>query len=308
MDIAPNITEQAWGNTHACLLSDGLKNRICILPQYGGLILFWKYEEVNLLETYIFEQALLKDLDVTYPNCKLSPFVCRIYQGRYTWKNQTYQIKPLKADGNALHGWMYKAGFSVKQKIQSQDAAKLQIQASYNGDFDFFPFSFDLNKTYTLHRSGKFKITSHYINTGNTSFPLTDGWHPYFLAPDGTDQTLLEADVNEYLAAEKLIPNGKRIAYLPFQKGQQIGSTHWDTCFVWKEHGKARLTTSIGTLIMENLKGYDFLQIYTPPHRKSIALEPLTGAPNAWNNHIGLITLQPNEQREFTIQMQFIRN
>ena len=307
MNFTPNISEQAWGKTHACLLSDGIKNQICILPKYGGLILFWKHEGVDLTETFETEETLMNELEVTYPNVKLSPFVCRIYQGQYTWQNQTFQIEPVKAEGHALHGWMYKAEFTVKEKLHSPDVARLIIHASYNREFDFFPFSFDLIITYTLHRSGEFEITSHYINTGNTSFPLTDGWHPYFICPEGINQSVLQADVHEYLEAENLIPTGKQIAYLPFQKGQQIGSTHWDTCFLWKEHGKARLTNPMGTLIMENVKGYNFLQIYTPPHRKSIALEPLTGAPDAWNNNIGIISLQPNEKRKFTVRMKFIR-
>ena len=307
MNFTPNISEQAWGNTHACLLSDGIKNQVCILPKYGGLILYWKHEGIDLTETFETEETLMRELEVIYPNAKLSPFVCRLHNGQYSWQNQTFQIEPVKADGHALHGWMYKTPFTIVEKIQTPEAATLVIRTSYNRDFVFFPFSFDLIITYTLRRSGEFEITSQYKNTGNTSFPLTDGWHPYFLTPDGTDKTHLQADVNEYLAAENLIPTGKRIAYLLFQKGQEIGTTHWDTCFLWKEHGKARLTTSMGTLIMENVKGYDFLQIYTPPHRNSIALEPLTGAPDAWNNSIGLITLLPDEQRNFTVRMNFIR-
>jgi len=40
---------------------------------------------------------------------------------------------------------------------------------------------------------------------------------------------------------------------------------------------------------------YNFLQVYTPPHRKSIAIEPMTCAPNAFNNEQGLIILAPFE-------------
>ncbi len=305
MNFKLNISTQAWGNTHACILSDGIKNQICILPQHGGLIFFWKQNELDILEPFVTEDALLHQLEISYPHCKLSPFACRINQGKYTWQNQSFQIKPLKHDGHALHGWMYKKAFSIKEKILTPDTATLIIYAAYNRDFDFFPFSFDLIISYTLHRTGEFEVTSHYINTGNTSFPLTDGWHPYFICPEGIDQSVLQADVHEYLEAENRIPTGKRIAYLPFQKGHQIGNTHWDTCFVWKEQGKASLTTSMGTLIMENVKGYNFLQIYTPSHRKSIALEPLTGAPDAWNNGIGLITLEPYEEQSFTVQMKF---
>jgi aldose 1-epimerase len=41
------------------------------------------------------------------------------------------------------------------------------------------------------------------------------------------------------------------------------------------------------------------LQIYTPPHRKSIAIENLSSAPDAFNNKIGLIELGPEDSHAF---------
>jgi len=38
-----------------------------------------------------------------------------------------------------------------------------------------------------------------------------------------------------------------------------------------------------------------YLQLYTPPHKNTIAIEPTTGVSNSFNNGIGLKTLQPNE-------------
>ena len=40
---------------------------------------------------------------------------------------------------------------------------------------------------------------------------------------------------------------------------------------------------------------YRYLQVYTPPGRESIAIEPMTCAPNAFNNGMGLIRLDPGE-------------
>ena len=39
----------------------------------------------------------------------------------------------------------------------------------------------------------------------------------------------------------------------------------------------------------------NFLQLYTPENRNAIAIEPMTGAADNFNNKIGLQTLQPNE-------------
>jgi len=50
--------------------------------------------------------------------------------------------------------------------------------------------------------------------------------------------------------------------------------------------------------------------LYTPSHRKSIAIEPITGAPNAFNiPELGLKILQPNEIIEgvFGIRKLFLK-
>ncbi|MCX7744349.1 MAG: aldose 1-epimerase [Flavobacteriales bacterium] len=308
MRNTPSISEQAWGSTHACLLSDGLNNNLCILPKYGGLLLFWKHRDIDLIETFDSENALLKQLEETYPNCKLSPFACRINNGEYKWNNQSFSIKPLKPDGHALHGWMYKTEFFIKEKLQTSEFASLVLHAAYNRQYSYYPFSFYISIKYTLYQTGKIEITTYYENTGKSTMPLVDGWHPYFITPEGTDQSYLQADISEFIEANKLIPTGRNKEYLNFKDGQIIGDTHWDTCFFWKLNGKARLKTSMGTIIIENIQGYDFLQIYTPPHRKSIALEPLTGAPDAFNNKIGLTKLAPKEKIYFTLSLNFISN
>ena len=49
------------------------------------------------------------------------------------------------------------------------------------------------------------------------------------------------------------------------------------------------------TLTIEPSPAYPYLQLYTPDHRGSIAIENLSGAPNCFNNKMGLHILQPQE-------------
>jgi aldose 1-epimerase len=46
-------------------------------------------------------------------------------------------------------------------------------------------------------------------------------------------------------------------------------------------------------------RSYPYLQVYTPPHRRSIAIENLSAAPDAFNNGIGLISLGPEDSKAF---------
>jgi aldose 1-epimerase len=45
---------------------------------------------------------------------------------------------------------------------------------------------------------------------------------------------------------------------------------------------------------------YPYLQVYTPPHRNSIAIENLSAAPDVFNNNMGLILLEAGESIGFS--------
>ena len=47
-----------------------------------------------------------------------------------------------------------------------------------------------------------------------------------------------------------------------------------------------------------------FLQVYTPEHRKSIAIEPMTCVTDAFNNGIGLEVLDSGTEYQWTIKMK----
>jgi aldose 1-epimerase len=47
-------------------------------------------------------------------------------------------------------------------------------------------------------------------------------------------------------------------------------------------------------------RSYPYLQLYTPPHRRSIAIENLSAAPDVFNNRIGLVTLEPDHTKTFS--------
>ena len=50
---------------------------------------------------------------------------------------------------------------------------------------------------------------------------------------------------------------------------------------------------------------YNAIQIYTPPDRMSIAIEPMTAEPDTLNHHRDLIIIKPGESRTFTFGAKF---
>ncbi|MBP7939993.1 MAG: hypothetical protein KAZ20_02525, partial [Sediminibacterium sp.] len=53
------------------------------------------------------------------------------------------------------------------------------------------------------------------------------------------------------------------------------------------------------------IHNYPYLQLYTPVDRQSIAIENLSGAPNCFNNKMGLQLVEPQEQIYFETSYQF---
>ncbi len=81
----------------------------------------------------------------------------------------------------------------------------------------------------------------------------------------------------------------------------------YDTCFSVK-NGPIRIHTKRYSALLESFPENDpFIQVYTPDHNQSIAVEPMTGIADAFNNQIGLHRLASGEKQEKTWQIQRIK-
>jgi aldose 1-epimerase len=116
----------------------------------------------------------------------------------------------------------------------------------------------------------------------------------------------VEFQSKEMLEFDKdLIPTGKLIPYQEFGSLKDFGPTLFDNCFTVNfaecqpmcviRHPQKKVQIEF-----HPERSYPYLQIYTPDHRKSIAIENLSAAPDAFNNGMGLKVLSPNEAVTFT--------
>ncbi len=111
---------------------------------------------------------------------------------------------------------------------------------------------------------------------------------------------------------KQMIPNGEITSYNEFAQPRTIGGTQLDTCFFLGDQGLVNLileenATPIKLALCYDTKDFPYLQVYTPPHRKTIAIEPMTCAPDAFNNHKGIKTLPPQEKFSCTFTIQVLR-
>jgi aldose 1-epimerase len=144
-------------------------------------------------------------------------------------------------------------------------------------------------------------------NTGTHPLPLADGWHPYFTLEGKTDDWELHFTADHMLEFnDKLIPTGNLLPNRNFKKPKKIGDTFLDNCFLLNppDGGPCCTLRNPGNglqLLVFSEKHYPYLQLYTPPHRNSMAIENLSAAPDCFNNGIGLIMLEPGHSKTFAL-------
>jgi aldose 1-epimerase len=314
------IIEEEFGTKTSFKLYDSESGEfVSILPYLGGsinqMVLRNGKELVEIIDGYASPEDAQENLMTTFKGSNLFPFPNRIADGKYTFRGQNLQL-PLNfpQEKNAIHGLIYDKELKVIDKEDGEIGCKLLFE--YKADeTEGYPFQYHLKVSYRFTENHGFECKVKVTNLIDQSIPVGHGWHPYFrLGNVPIKELYLSFPAKEILKVDKRnIPTGETIPYGNFNKSKLIGDTILDNCFhLTEEDGKAEITImnsdqNMGYKIWQEtgIYKYNYLQVYTPPHRRSIAIEPMTCAPDAFNNKSGLIVLSPLES--FTAQWGIIK-
>lgn len=263
----------------------------------------------NIIDGFASPQDALENITNGFKSAKLSPFVCRMKNGEYVHQGTAHKIKKHYLGDSAIHGLIYDATFTIKDSGADNEKAYVTLAYNYNKKEEGFPFAFSMEVSYMLSEENKLTLITKVTNTGEGEMPLSDGWHPYFCL--GETVNSLKVEFNSKVMIEftdGLIPSGNKLPYSTFNSFKTFGDTFLDNCFVLENFEAVACsikdeTTGLQLDIIPSAS-YPYLQIYTPPHRKSIAIENLSSVPDAFNNGIGLITAKPGEVYTFTTAYQ----
>jgi len=308
------FTEQ--GLEQVLLQDNETQTGAVILPKYGGILngLFVMIDgkKINLIESYPDDVAA-GNIAKSFLSSKLSPFVCRMANAQYTLNGKLFEIENKFVDGNAIHGLLYDKAFTIVSEFSDDEKASVTLKYNYKKDDKGYPFSYRCEVTYTLLPSDLLKIETVITNLDDETIPLSDGWHPYFSLGGKINDWQLYFNADAMVEFnDKLIPTGQLVEYDSFNEEKPIGETFLDNCFLLKQDETIPCCTLYNP---ENKTGisfypdssYPYLQIYTPPHRKSIAIENLSSVPDAFNNKMGLILLEPRRTKTFTVYYKIER-
>ena len=277
-------------------------NNFAIVPAHGACLLDLQLNGQRVLDGCQTPEELQRN--EWGKSALLFPFPNRLREGRYQFDGRTF-LFPINdtPTGNALHGFGLDAPFRVKHRDYTSEKAQLHCQYVYQGERNEYPFPFIIDAIFTIARNGTFSFQLKMTNSGTTRLPAGLGWHPYFRLSDQVDDLQLQLPATELIEIDAtMIPTGKRYTYDYFKELRNIGRVVLDNGFVvlpTSEPATLRLATKGFSLSYRQETGPragNFLQLFTPPHRQSIAIEPMTCNIDAFNNGEGLVVLEPGEE------------
>lgn len=241
-----------------------------------------------------------------FKSCKLSPFACRMKDASYRLNGQEFTIKKYVVNGSALHGLLYDAAFTITDESITDSEAAVTLSYQYIAEDSGYPFRYTCTVCYTLKPGNELVISTTVINNDKATIPMQDGWHPYFTFGKSINNLHLEFQSAEHiLFDESLLPNGKTEEYDRYAALKKIDDTFFDDCFLlnFKTCQPMCVLKDVAAGIQLEIRpdnSYPYLQIYTPPHRNSIAIENLSAPPDAFNNGKDLLHLAAGETAAFT--------
>jgi len=292
------------------------------LEQNGKEIYCYQSEDGEIELHIIADSALISDLKIkgqsiisgprtdeeiidneSYKSSYLLPFPNRLKGGKFEFEDQIFQFPINDESGqNAMHGIKVESPFILTEESAS-GSLRLSFEQSYDGDNASYPFPYKFTVVINLDRH-KCELHLQIHNSGNKNMPVGLGWHPFFSLQDGSinDFKLCIPKCKKIEVDDRLLPTGKKLQFDDFSKPKSIGDMKFDTTFLFVKDADF---TSV-TLENEDYKlryfqetrdqKFNYLQVYTPEDRKSIALEPMSCNIDAFNNQEGLKVLAPGKR------------
>jgi aldose 1-epimerase len=278
-----------------------------VVTEVGATLRSWQLEGCELLDTFGLDSP-----GNPYRGKVLMPWPNRLRDGRYSFGGREHATALSEPErGNAMHGLVTWVNWNATQRSERSVTLTYRLHAQPG-----YPFVLDLAVDYALSDDG-LDVTLRAANPGRAAAPFGAGLHPYLALGDGrADDARLRIPAESWLPVDdQLVPTGEVRpvdgTQYDFRSRRRIGEAEIDTCFTDVTRGSdglARVELAYDatggerqlTVWMDG--SYSDLQVYTSDdvpepdrRRRSVAVEPMTCAPDAFNSGRGLLVLEPGE-------------
>lgn len=279
-----------------------------VVTEVGAGIRRYVVDGVDVLDGFSSEQMCTGARGQTF-----IPWPNRIADGRYDLKGEEHQL-PLSepAAGNAIHGLTRWTPWHLvhDNRVSLRFGHWLAPQPGY-------PFSLRCEIVYRL-TGGGLVVETVATNVGNAPCPYATGAHPYLrLGVERVDELGVRLPAATwYPTDDRGIPTGRRSVEgtdRDLRELRTIGDLQLDTAYT----GLDRAPDGTATVLVRRPDGprvelwmdeqYGYVELFTgdslpdaAERRRSLAVEPMTCAPNAFRTGEGVLVLAPGETHRAT--------
>ena len=261
----------------------------------------------------------------------MAPFANRLRHGRYLFAGRQHQFtrnwdetatRMTRSGQHAIHGLLPQE-LDVASRQATDDSVRLTLRASFDGTDEGYPFPIDVAFTYCLDASGlAIEVAARNVSVTGQAAPFMVGWHPYIKLQGPVDRAVVAFDSrSDYNLSVPTCggpagperdshPTGVVVPSTDFTDGQPLGERYWDDGF--KATASTRAVPRLETRVMDSTMGSShaavvlwqdaqcrFIHVYTGLRdRGVVAVEPMSGQTDCFNNGDGLVVIQAGESWE----------
>jgi aldose 1-epimerase len=229
----------------------------------------------------------------------LFPFPNRTKHGRFRFEGREYQLPLNESSGqHAIHGFSPKTPWRVVGRSSDEHSAKLAGEFRLSVDrpdlLACWPGDCAIRLEYSL-KVDELAVDVTIGNPAATAYPFGLGFHPYFACPNApdakADEMILTCPTTEVWESEGPFPTGKKHlpeAALDFRNPKAVATLQLDTLFGvpsanCNSFASLGHSEAMGVLSIEAGEAFREVLLFTPPHRRAVAIEPYTCTTDAAN-------------------------
>lgn len=250
----------------------------------------------------------------------LFPFPSRIRDGKFTWEGKSYALPANDQRGNAIHGFAFDRPWRVLDRTENSATGQFRLSVDVPNWKELWPADAQIDVRYEV-RGPMLRCEIKITNPDEVPLPWGLGTHAYFKYPLVKGSTkadcIAQAPASEEWVLEKLLPTGEKrpvSGMADLRKGQTLEGLTLDNSLSGVRPKEGLIQTLVmdakGGLQISQVTSTDFqyIVVYTPPHGRSVCIEPYTCTPDAINLHnrgisCGWQTLPPGAEFRTVIEM-----
>lgn len=230
------------------------------------------------------------------------------------------------AEVHSIHGLMQRAKFQDVKQTTEKDAAKVSAVLHAGNFGGHWVSDTDVTVESTL-KNDSLELSVTAKNVGKEPMPMGIGWHPNFVIPSGNrKQALLlipsetRAVMNNY---DDTFTTGQRVTVrgTPYDFSSQgpraLGDQYLDDSFsaLERKPDGSTITELIdpaakyGLRVITLSSDIRSIQVYAPPTKNFVAIEPMFNFPDPYNRNwgsvnTGMLLLQPGQSAVWRVRLE----